>query len=100
MPLRSLRICGSASQAWIGSNVSVLKGVAVADGCVVASGSVLTRSYPAGCLIGGNPARVLKENIRWGEDAVEMPAETAGAPSPARHLASEGHERNVNATSA
>ena len=35
-----------------------------------------------------------------GEDAVEEPTETAGAPSPTRHLASEGHERNVNATSA
>jgi hypothetical protein len=50
---------------WIGSNVSVLKGVTVGDGCAVASGSVLTRSYPANCLIGGNPARVLRENIRW-----------------------------------
>ena len=56
---------------WIGSNVSVLKGVTVGDGCVVASGSVLTGSYQSDCLIGGNPARVLKVNVRWGRDIVE-----------------------------
>jgi len=55
-------------RVWMGSNVSVLKGVTVGDGCVVASGSVLTGSYPANCMIGGNPAKVLKENIRWGGD--------------------------------
>lgn len=53
---------------WIGSNVSILKGVTVGDGCVVASGSVLTRSYPAASLIGGNPGRVLKSGIQWGDE--------------------------------
>jgi hypothetical protein len=55
---------------WIGSNVSVLKGVTVGDGCAVAAGSVVTHSYPPNCLIGGNPARVLKENIRWTKDSM------------------------------
>jgi acetyltransferase-like isoleucine patch superfamily enzyme len=68
-------------RVWIGSNVSVLKGVTVGDGCVVASGSVLTAGYPAHCLIGGNPARVLKENIRWGKDALEMGVEATNAVS-------------------
>ena len=58
-------------RVWMGSNVSILKGVTVGDGCVVAAGSVLTGSCPANCLIGGNPARVLKQNVRWGDGKVE-----------------------------
>lgn len=51
---------------WIGSNVSVLKGSRIPDGCVVASGSVVTSVFATpGCLIGGNPARVVKENVTW-----------------------------------
>ena len=74
---------------WIGSNVSLLKGVSVGDGCVVASGSVLTRSYPAGCLIGGNPARILRESIHWGKDAVETPPEAPNAAFTAPVLSAD-----------
>jgi acetyltransferase-like isoleucine patch superfamily enzyme len=73
-------------RVWMGSNVSVLKGVTVGNGCVVAAGSVLTGAYPANCLIGGNPARVLKENVAWGGPAA-WPQESwaeANATVPSR----------------
>jgi acetyltransferase-like isoleucine patch superfamily enzyme len=51
---------------WIGSNTTVLKGSKIPDGCVVASGSVVSSVFEeTNCLIAGNPAKVVKENIEW-----------------------------------
>ncbi|MBW3078683.1 acyltransferase [Bifidobacterium simiiventris] len=54
------------NHVWFGARCCVLKGVAVADGCVVAANSCLTKVFAeTGCVIGGYPARVIKTNIRW-----------------------------------
>ncbi len=45
---------------WIGSKVSILDGVSVGDGCVIAAGAVVTKNMPAYSVIGGVPARVIK----------------------------------------
>ncbi|MDP4093038.1 MAG: acyltransferase [Bacillota bacterium] len=50
---------------WIGCNSLVMKGVTIGNGAVVAAGSVVTKDVPQDTLVGGNPARVLKENIFW-----------------------------------
>ena len=51
---------------WIGTNVTLLKGTRIPSGCVVASGSVVNRAFDReNCLIGGNPAKVIKENVTW-----------------------------------
>lgn len=52
------------NDVWIGANSIILKGVTSGDGCVVAAGSVVTKSAPAHSLIGGNPAKIIKENIK------------------------------------
>lgn len=51
---------------WIGANVTILKGVTIGEGCIVAAGSVVTKSAPAHSLVGGNPARVIKQNVKHG----------------------------------
>lgn len=48
---------------WIGSHVVVLDGVEVGAHAVLAAGSVVTKSVPAGAVVGGNPARLLKWRI-------------------------------------
>jgi len=50
---------------WIGCNSLILKGVTIGEGAVVAAGSVVTKDVAPGTLVGGNPARVLKEDIYW-----------------------------------
>ena len=45
---------------WIGSSVTILGGVTVGPGCVIASGAVVTEDIPANSLAGGVPARVIR----------------------------------------
>ncbi len=45
---------------WFGANVSVLQGVTIGSGCVIAAGSVVTRDLPDNCLAAGVPAVVKK----------------------------------------
>ena len=49
----------------VGLNSTILKGVTIGDGAVVAAGSVVTRSVPPKALVGGAPAKVLRENVTW-----------------------------------
>lgn len=53
---------------WIGMNTTILKGVTVGRGCIVAAGSVLTKSTPPYSIVGGVPAKVLK--MRFSEEDI------------------------------
>ncbi len=55
------------NHVWIGCRALILKGVTIGDGAVIAAGSVVTHDVPPASLVGGNPARVLKENVTWQE---------------------------------
>lgn len=45
---------------WFGINVTILSGVTVGRGTVIAAGSVLTKSVPPYSIVGGVPAKVIK----------------------------------------
>lgn len=47
--------------AWIAIGVIILPGVTVGEGAIVASGSVVTKDVPPNTLVGGVPAKILKE---------------------------------------
>ena len=52
---------------WIGLGSIILKGVTIGDGAIIAAGSVVTKDVPSNCLVGGNPAKVIKDYIEWKE---------------------------------
>ena len=51
---------------WIGLNATILKGVRIGSGSAVAAGAVVVRDVPPRTLVGGVPARIIKEEIQWG----------------------------------
>lgn len=57
------------SDVWIGCNVTILKGVTIGRGSVVAAGAVVTKSCPPYSIIGGVPARIVKQRFTLDEIA-------------------------------
>lgn len=48
---------------WIGRNSIINKGVTIGENSIVAAGSVVTKDVPPNCIVGGNPAKVVKTDI-------------------------------------
>ncbi len=55
---KPIKVC---SNAWVGMNCIILKGVTIGEGAIVGAGSVVTKDVPAWTIVAGNPARVVKE---------------------------------------
>lgn len=55
-----IHIC---SKAWIGMGVTILKGVTIGEGAVVAAKSVVVRDVEPYTVVGGNPATVIKKTL-------------------------------------
>lgn len=53
------------NHVWIGTRVTVLSGVNIGDGAVVAAGALVTNDVPAGALVGGVPAHIIREKVEW-----------------------------------
>ena len=51
------------SRCFIGVRSIILPGVTIGDEVIVGAGSVVTKDIPSHCIIAGNPARIIKENV-------------------------------------
>ncbi len=52
-----------SDDVWIGANSTILAGVTIGKGVIVAAGSVVTRDIPPFSIVGGVPAKILKKRI-------------------------------------
>lgn len=50
---------------WIGQGAVILKGVTIGDGAVIAAGALVAKDVPAYVIVGGVPAKILMENVKW-----------------------------------
>lgn len=66
------------NDVWIGAKSTIMSGIKINDGSVVAAGSVVTKDVPPFAIVGGNPAQIIKfrfspeqildlMNIKWWE---------------------------------
>ncbi len=62
---------------WIGTKVSVLRGTTIGSGCVLAANSVVRGNVPAMSVMGGVPARVLKDRVEQYEAAEQQRIDVA-----------------------
>lgn len=53
---------------WIGMNTTILKGVTIGRGCIVAAGAIVTKSTPPYSIVAGVPAKVIK--MRFSEEDI------------------------------
>jgi acetyltransferase-like isoleucine patch superfamily enzyme len=49
-----------ADDVWIGFNATILKGVKIGKGAIIAAGSVVTKDVPEFSIVAGNPAKIIK----------------------------------------
>ena len=61
LPFKGDTVVGN--DVWIGQNVTVLPGVHISDGAIIAANSVVAKDVPPYCIAGGNPCRVIRRRF-------------------------------------
>lgn len=45
---------------WCGNNVTIIPGITIGEGAIVAAGAVVAKDVPACAIVGGNPAKLIR----------------------------------------
>lgn len=78
------------NECWIGNGVTIMGGVTIHNGAIIAAASVVTKDVPPYAIVGGNPARVIKYRFdeqqihdlqriawwNWSQDRIKNNAES------------------------
>lgn len=66
MRINSSRDVHIGDHVWIGNKVIILKGSVIENDSIVATGSIVTKKFnEKNVILGGNPAKIIKENVKW-----------------------------------
>lgn len=57
------------NDVWIGAEATIMPGVNIGDGAIIATKSVVTKDVPPYSIVGGNPAKVIK--LRFSEAKIK-----------------------------
>ena len=57
-----------AENVWIGGNATILQGVTIGEGAIVAAGSVVTKDVKPYTIVGGVPAKYIKDRVLKSRD--------------------------------
>ncbi len=74
------------NDVWFGANSTVMSGITVGDGAVIAAFSVVTKDVPPYAIIGGNPARIIRR--RFSEETIKHLLEVKWWDWPERYIRS------------
>jgi acetyltransferase-like isoleucine patch superfamily enzyme len=66
-PTQPIRI---GDHVWIGARATILKGVTIGDGAIVAAGAIVTKDVEPGTLVAGAPAKFVRHST-WAHDLTE-----------------------------
>ena len=55
---------------FLGARCIIMPGVKIGNEVVIGSGAVVTKDVPSNCIVAGNPAKVIRENIHCGKMGV------------------------------
>ena len=58
------------SDVWIGANVSIMDGITIGNGAIIAANALVTKDVPPYAIMGGLPAKVIK--YRFNKDEIEF----------------------------
>lgn len=53
------------SNCFIGAGALIMRGVTIGENCIVAAHAVVTKDVPNGCVVGGNPAKIIKSTEEY-----------------------------------
>ena len=57
------------NHVWLARGVQIMKNVTILDGCIIGASSLVTKEFnEKNCIIAGCPAKIVKRNIRWGNE--------------------------------
>lgn len=57
------------NDVWIGARATILEGITIGDGAVVAAGAIVTKDVPPYAIVGGVPAKIIK--YRFDEETIQ-----------------------------